>query len=34
MGQIQTLDELFSFLLRRFKVIALVTLAGMVLTLA
>ena len=34
MGQIQTLDELFSFLLRRFKVIALVTLAGMVLPLA
>lgn len=34
MGQIQTLDELFSFLLRRFKIIALVTLLGMVLSLA
>ena len=33
MGQIQTLDELFGFLLRRFKIIALVTLLGMVLSL-
>jgi tyrosine-protein kinase Etk/Wzc len=34
MGQIQTLDELFSFILRRFKVIAVITLVGMVLSLA
>lgn len=34
MGQIQTLDDLFSFLLRRFKVIATVTLIGMILSLA
>lgn len=34
MGQIQTLDEFFSFLLRRFKVIAIVTFVGMALSLA
>lgn len=33
MGQIQTLDELFSFLLRRFKVIAVVALLGTVVSL-
>ena len=34
MGQIQTLDEFVSFLLRRLKIIALVTLIGMALSLA